>query len=141
MRFPTMWYVRPAKPLISLRILEYSSTVMLLTEYHLQFLSLTARLSLHLIKMPHSWKSHVTAHMIMQFFAYWYNCVSRKRLDTQKQTSFLTDEYVLLLLMTEHKLWILVRNVSEMILLSTHNTCDQPTSSPWAIWNPCKMKH
>ena len=50
MRFPTIWYVRPAKPLISLRpkaqsdqsicySLEYSMTVKLLTELHLRFLS------------------------------------------------------------------------------------------------------
>ena len=41
MRFPTMWYVRPAEPQISLCLsLEYSMTVKLLTEHHLEFLSL-----------------------------------------------------------------------------------------------------
>ena len=49
-RFPTMWYVRPAKPQISLRkaqseqslckSLEYSMVVKLLSEHHLEFLSL-----------------------------------------------------------------------------------------------------
>ena len=45
MRFPTMWYVRPAKAQISLHIrlcksLEYSITVKLLNEQHLEFLNL-----------------------------------------------------------------------------------------------------
>ena len=72
MRFPTMWYVRPAKPQISLRIrlclsLEYSMSVKLLTEHHLEFLSLkggcTGWSESTLVKMPHCWKSHVTAHL------------------------------------------------------------------------------
>ena len=54
MRFPTMWFVRPAEPQISLRIravaqsdqslrnsLEYSMSVKLLTEHDLEFLSYT----------------------------------------------------------------------------------------------------
>ena len=50
MRFPTMWYVRPAKPQISLRMhavlseplffSKYSMSVKLLTEHRLEFLSL-----------------------------------------------------------------------------------------------------
>ena len=44
MRFPTMWYVRPAKAHINLsqtlESLEYSMTVKLLTEQHLEFLRL-----------------------------------------------------------------------------------------------------
>ena len=50
MRFPTMWYAQPAKPQISLAYaqsdqslclsLEYSMSVKLLTEHHLEFLSL-----------------------------------------------------------------------------------------------------
>ena len=55
MRFPTMWYVWPAKPL------------KLLTEHHLEFLSLkggcTGQPESTLVKMPHCWKSHVTAHI------------------------------------------------------------------------------
>ena len=43
-------------------------TVMLLTEYHLEFLSLkggcTGSSESTLVKMPHRWKSHVTAHII-----------------------------------------------------------------------------
>ena len=71
MRFPTMWYVRPAKArtVQSLCLsLEYSMTVKLLAEQHLEFLSLTGGCtgsseSIH-VKMPHCWKSHVTAHML-----------------------------------------------------------------------------
>ena len=55
MRFPSMWYVRPAKPQIRLRVsacayaqsdqslgtsLKYCMSVKLLTEHHLEFLSL-----------------------------------------------------------------------------------------------------
>ena len=50
MRFPKMWYVRPAKPQISrayaqsdqslFQSLEYSMIVKLLTEHNLEFLSL-----------------------------------------------------------------------------------------------------
>ena len=45
MRFPTMWYVRPAKSQASLHIsiclsLGYSLTVKLLTKHRLEFLSL-----------------------------------------------------------------------------------------------------
>ena len=77
MRFPTMWYVRPAKPQISLRICTVWSepllvawifmTVKLLTEHHLEFLGLTGGFSglseSTLVKMPHCWKSHVAAQL------------------------------------------------------------------------------
>ena len=47
--------------------LEYSMTVKLLTEHHLEFLSLkggcTGWSESTLVQMPHCWKSHVTAHM------------------------------------------------------------------------------
>ena len=60
MSFPTMWYVGPAKPQISLcYTLEYSMTVKLLTEHHLEFLSLkgdsTCSRESTLVKMPHCW--------------------------------------------------------------------------------------
>ena len=49
--------------------LEYSVTVQLLTEHHLEFLSLkggcTGSSESTLVKMPHCWKSHVTAHMVL----------------------------------------------------------------------------
>ena len=47
--------------------LNYSMNVKLLTEQHLEFLSLTegctgSSESIH-VKMPHCWKSHVAAHL------------------------------------------------------------------------------
>ena len=48
--------------------LEYSMSVKLLTKQHLEFLSLnggfTGSTESTLVKMPHFWKSHVTAHII-----------------------------------------------------------------------------
>ena len=45
--------------------------VKLLTEHHLEFLSLKGRCTgasaSTLAKMPHCWKSHVTAHLIIYF--------------------------------------------------------------------------
>ena len=78
MRFLTMWYVRPAKPQISLRIqqsdqslclsLDYSVAVKLLTEHNLVFPSLkggcTGLFVSTLVKMPHCWKSHDTAQIL-----------------------------------------------------------------------------
>ena len=74
--FPTMWYVPPAKPQISLCICSliraFASrlnilSVQLLTEHHLEFLSLkggcTGSSESTLVKIPHCWKSHVTAHI------------------------------------------------------------------------------
>ena len=47
--------------------LEYSMSVKLLTEHHLEFLSLTGACTgsseSPLVKMPHRWKSRVTAHI------------------------------------------------------------------------------
>ena len=47
-------------------LLEYSMTVKLLAEHHLEFLSLkegcTGLSESTLVKMPHCWKSHVLAH-------------------------------------------------------------------------------
>ena len=78
MRFPTMWYVRPA----SLRSacayaqsdqslclsFEISMIVKLMTEHHLEFLSLKGGCrgssESSNIKMPHCWKTHATAHII-----------------------------------------------------------------------------
>ena len=78
-----MWYVGPAKAQTSLRIaqsdqslclsLEYSMTVKLLTEHQLEFLSLkggcTGSSESILVKMPHCWKSHVTAHLLIKNMA------------------------------------------------------------------------
>ena len=47
--------------------LEYSMSVKLLTEQNLEFISLkggcTGSSESTLVKMPHCWKSHVTAHI------------------------------------------------------------------------------
>ena len=49
--------------------LGYSMTLRLLTEHHLEFLSLiggcTGSSESTLVKTPHCWKSHVTAHIYM----------------------------------------------------------------------------
>ena len=51
-------------------LLEYFMTVKLLTEHHLEFLSLkggcTGSSESTFVKMPHCWKSHVTAHLYLQ---------------------------------------------------------------------------
>ena len=55
--------------------LEYSVSVKLLTEHHLEYLSLkggcTGLSEYTLVKMPHCWKSHVTAHMVIMLFVCW----------------------------------------------------------------------
>ena len=52
--------------------LESSMNIKLLTEHYLEFLSLkggcTGSSESSLVKMPHCWKSHVTAHIIMPCF-------------------------------------------------------------------------
>ena len=77
MRFPTMWLCdqqrhRPACTYVqsdqSLCLsLEYSKTLRLLTEHHLEFLSLKGGCQglseSTLVEMPRCWKSHVTAQM------------------------------------------------------------------------------
>ena len=72
MRFPTMWYVRPAKAQTSLRIRAVWSEPLLLAWifyecWATQFLSSKGGYtglsqSAH-VKTPHSWRSHVTAHV------------------------------------------------------------------------------
>ena len=82
MSFPTLWYVRPAKPQTSRAYaqsdqslclsLDYSVTVKLLTEHHLEFLSLnagyTGSFESTLVNMPHCWKSHVVAQLYLSNF-------------------------------------------------------------------------
>ena len=73
MRFPKMWYVRPSacayvqSDQSLCKSLEYSMTVKLLTEHHLEFLSLKggcrgSSKSTH-VKMPHCWTSHALAQI------------------------------------------------------------------------------
>ena len=54
-------------------LLEYSMSVKLLTEHHLEFLSLkggcTDSSESSLVKMPHCWKSHVAAPIQCSPFA------------------------------------------------------------------------
>ena len=49
--------------------LEYFMNIKLLTEHHLEFLSLkggcTGSSESTLVKEPHCWKSHVTAHLVV----------------------------------------------------------------------------
>ena len=53
-------------------------SVKLLIEHHLEFLSLkgscTGSSEFKLVKMPHCWKSHVTAHYIQTFDGNWVAC-------------------------------------------------------------------
>ena len=52
--------------------IEYSMGVKLLTEHHLEFLSLTdgcrGSSESTLVKMPHCWKSHAMAHIVYFLF-------------------------------------------------------------------------
>ena len=79
MRFPTVWSMcdlqklRPACAYAQsdqspCKSLEYSMTVKLLTEYHLEFQSLKGGCSCSsestFVKMSHCWKSHVAAHLL-----------------------------------------------------------------------------
>ena len=75
MRFPTMWYVRPAYAQSDQNLymsLKYSLSVKLLTEHHLEFKGLnggcTSSSESTLVKMPHCWKSHVAAHLCELLF-------------------------------------------------------------------------
>ena len=43
--------------------LEYSMTVKLLTEHHLEFLSFKGSSEYTIVKMPHCWQSHVAAQI------------------------------------------------------------------------------
>ena len=77
MRFPTTWYVYQQKFRSACactqsdqnlcKSLEYSKTVKLLTEQHLEFLCLkggyTGMSEYTVVKMPHCWKSHVATHI------------------------------------------------------------------------------
>ena len=78
MRFPTMWLCATSKAsdqpahkhslirAFACRLLEYSTSVKLLTEHHLEFLSskggCTDSSESTLVIMPHCWKSHAEVH-------------------------------------------------------------------------------
>ena len=69
--------------------------VKLLTEHHLEFLSLkggcTGLYESTLIKMPHCWKSHLAAHMSLSF-AYdgnsWLICKMEVNVTVESMTTF-----------------------------------------------------
>ena len=69
MGFPTIRYVRPAKPQSLCLSLEYSMGVKLLTEHLLEVVNLkggcTGSFECTLVKMSHCWESHVTAQLVM----------------------------------------------------------------------------
>ena len=57
--------------------------IKLLTEHYLEFLSLkggcTGSSESTLAKMPHSWKSHVMAHLLLTVYVYcisWFNVLA-----------------------------------------------------------------
>ena len=74
MRFPTTWYVRPAKAQTSLLIRTVWSEPLLVAWVFYDCLAtdwtffgvskLKRRLRLHNVKMPHCWKSHAQARMV-----------------------------------------------------------------------------
>ena len=86
MRFTTMCDLQSLRPACTYAqsyqslclSLEYSMTVKLLTEHHLEFLSLkggcTGSSESTLVKMPHCWKSHVTAQMLLIDLIYYTPC-------------------------------------------------------------------
>ena len=53
--------------------IEYSTTVKLLTEHHLEFLSFKGGCANSsestLVKMPHCWKSYVAAHLLISYIS------------------------------------------------------------------------
>ena len=82
MRFPTIFDQQRLRPACAYmqsdqslcKSLEYSMTVKLLTKQHFEFLSLkggcTGWSESTLVKMPHRWKPHVTAHFSRDFKQY-----------------------------------------------------------------------
>ena len=101
MRFATMWYVRPTKPQISLRIqslclsLEYSIVVKLLTEHHLEFLSLKGDCRgssvSTLVKMSNCWKSHAPVQLV-SFLKHLQNKMASKASTKRTDTNLLRME-------------------------------------------------
>ena len=85
MIFPTMWYVRPAKPQISLRantrslIRAFASrlNILLMLSYLPNIINFgvsklkgcTGPSEYTLVKMPHCWKSHVMAQLCNKIIA------------------------------------------------------------------------
>ena len=76
MKFPTMWYVGPAKPQISLPLIRaFASRLnIILTEHHLEFLSLKGGCrgssKSTLVKMSNCWKYPCRGSIVSMFFYY-----------------------------------------------------------------------
>ena len=83
---------------------EYSMTLKLLTEHHLEFLSLkggcTGSYESTLVKMPHCWKSHFMAHILPYISTY------RPLVKSAYQN------IIFLITQPKHMLWELKRTVS-----------------------------
>ena len=120
MRFPTMWYVRPAKAQISLGIresdqnlclsLKYSMNNMLLTEPHLEFLSLKGGRtgspeSTH-VKIPHCWTSHFMAQICLVADAVYFSSLYRSShsLDMKTGSELLISLLMVSLYRSSHSL-------------------------------------
>ena len=80
MRFPTIWYLRPAYAQSDQSLcksLEYYMSVKLMAEQHLEFLSfkggcIGSPSESTLVKMPDCWKSHATAHLSCPYPYYYF---------------------------------------------------------------------
>ena len=99
MRFPTMWYMRPAKTQISLRIRTVWSEPLLYSRLNILWLlscwpngiwsfKATGSPESTLVKMPHCWKSHVAAHMVLWLFSPFYNIRYRTAISTTQLWPF-----------------------------------------------------
>ena len=70
MRFPSMWYVRPAKPQIRIRAFACCLSILRLLSYrcHLEFLSLKegcrGSSESTLVKMSKCWKSYAVSQLL-----------------------------------------------------------------------------
>ena len=101
MRFLTMWYVRPTKAQTSLYIvqsdqslcfsLEYSTTLRLLAEHHLEFISFLGSSESTLVKML-----EITCHgsdVVFQFFSLTLECADEDGMRYRSIMSSLLQEY------------------------------------------------
>ena len=110
MIFPTMWYVQPAvsdQPAHTRSLIRALASplnilsVKLLTEHHLEFLSLkggcTGLSESTVVKMPHCRKSHVAAHLtIFTFSSIWFDTMSPRWLIVHiKKSSAIISKQIL----------------------------------------------
>ena len=78
MRFSTMWYVRPVKPLRSAcAYAQYDQSLCLSLEYSMIVKLSTDSSESTLVKKPHCWKSHVMANIyVLNLLSWWRTNVS-----------------------------------------------------------------